>query len=374
MLRLASPIWLTLVALMGWAVGGSAQAAAPFRALAVPPPVSGQTWGLLERDGAGRPVERYLSSLVGGESGTGTITSPSFRIAGDRITFTVCGHDGPGGGQGANYVALIDARKGQTLRKEPAPGNDAVQERSWDVAELHDREVRIELHDGASAGAYAWMGVGRIDAGDVLRVDFRDGLPEGWSQAIARIEQPRQEILSGSVPFQRYPGQFTVVPPAGRVEIPCGFSAERIFLLGGTVPQGKPAEGYGTVEVVYADGTSESFPLMFGFTLDLYGKQLSPARTIYLHRSADPFQHYLVLGPRPQKIDKLVIAVTPQGAAVPRVTAVTCQTEATGENLHPLDSPGLGVEESAWIDRHTLRAGSPDIAQIMADLRRAGRP
>lgn len=368
--------WWALLAGMVLAGSGAwheASAAAPYRALVLPLPQPGATWGVFDRDGANRPVDRYLSSLAGGETGTGTVVSPTFRIATDRITLTLCGHDGQGGGQGGNYVALIDARKGQTLRKEAAPGNDALQERSWDVADLHDREVRIEIHDGCTASAYAWMGVGRIDAGEALRVDFRDGLPEGWQQAVAPAEEPQKEVVPGGVPFQRYPSQFTVLPATGRVEIPCGFAAERIFLLGATVPQGKPGEVYGTVQVVYADNTSESFPLMYGFTLDLYGKQLSPGRAMYLHRSADPFQHYLVLGPKAQKIEKLVVASGPQRDFLPRVTAITCQTEASADTLQPLEAGTLGADEAAWIQGHTLRSGSPDLAQIVAALRRASK-
>ena len=107
-----------------------------------PPPSASGTWAILDRDGANRPMARYLSSLGGGESGTGVIISPPFRIATDTITFTICGHDGQGGGQKKNFIALVDAKTGKTLQQTTAPGSDAVQARSWDVAKLRPREVR----------------------------------------------------------------------------------------------------------------------------------------------------------------------------------------------------------------------------------------
>jgi len=144
------------------------------------PPPSAGTWAILQRDGANREVAPYLSSLGGGELGTGTIRSPEFPVSTASIAFTVCGHDGQEGGQGENLVALVDARTGAVLRSTPAPGADPMQERSWDVADLMGRSVRIEVRDGIAAGGFAWIGIGRIDAGERGSVDFAKGLPDGW--------------------------------------------------------------------------------------------------------------------------------------------------------------------------------------------------
>jgi hypothetical protein len=195
-----------------------------------PPPASG-TWTILDRDGANRPMARYLSSLGGGEPGTGVIVSPPFRISTDTITFTICGHDGPKGGQGRNFIALLDTKSAKILHQTNAPGSDRMQPRSWDVAKLRGRDVQIEVHDGNPGTAYAWLGIGRIDAGDPLRVDFTNGMPDGW----ATQTQPtaiRSEIVSGGIPFLRYPAVYTMIPASGQLEIPCGFPAERLFFLG----------------------------------------------------------------------------------------------------------------------------------------------
>lgn len=333
-----------------------------------PAPSSG-TWAILERDGANRPVPRYLSSLGGGETGTGVIASPSFRISADKIIFTICGHDGPSGGQNKNFIALIDSRKGLTLQKTPAPGNDAMQEHSWDVTKFRGREVRIEVHDGDSGGAFAWLGVGRIDAGDALRVDFRSGLPKDW---ITKVQPTRErpEVLHDGVPFLRHATQYTLFSVSGTREIPCGLSAQRIFFLGGTVAAGRPLEVPGFIDLVYRDGARDSFPLMVGYTLDLSGKMLSKSKAIYLHESTDPFQHYLVIAPRAGVIEKIVFRPAAEYTALPRITAVTFQTQAEGENLESLPEGKLGAEEEAWIQSHAITTNSPDMKLITTEIRR----
>lgn len=327
------------------------------------------TWAVLDRDGANRPVEKYLSSLGGGESGTGVIVSPTFKIASDEITFTVCGHDGPRGGQGKNYVALVETASGNVLQKTPAPGSDAMQERSWDTSKLRNREVRVEVHDGDPAGAYAWLGVGRIDAGAALSVDFRAGLPEGWTTQ-AKPAEHRPEIVRGGIPFRRYTAEYSMMPAAGDAEFPCGFQADRLFVLGCVVPEAKPLDLCGEIEIVYRQGPPERYPLKYGFTLETAGTFLSRSKAMYLHPSGDVFQHYLVLGPRPEVIEKIVLRRRP-GQALPRITAVTCETGAESENLEALPDCKPSPEEAAWIESHAITSRAPDLDAIRAEIRRA---
>ncbi len=347
-------------------------AAGSYKGFKVSPPPAAGTWAVLDRDGANRLVPKYLSSLGQGEAGTGTIASPAFRIEVDAIRFTICGHDGMGGGQKKNFIALVDAKSGQSLRETMAPGNDAMQERSWDVATLRGREVRIEVHDGDSGGAFAWLGIGRIDAGPPLRVEFQSRIPDGWivrSPPVAVCT----ESLPGGVPFLRYPSQYTLVPASGELTIPCGFAAEGLFFLGCTVPGGKPLEVYGWIEVVYRDGPAERFPLMLGFTLGGHAQRPSPSKASYVHPSADPFQHYLVLAPRPGVIEKIVLRRNPERDLVPRITAVTCRTGAAADNLAVLPAGRMTAEEETWIRAHAIRPDSPNVDEIAKEIRRTHR-
>ncbi len=342
-----------------------------YKALRCEPPLaSGATWAILDRDGANRKVEPYLSSLGAGEVGTGVIASPSFVLSTDAIALTIRGHDGMDGGRRKNFIALVDDETSQTLQQAMAPGSDPMQERSWDVAKLKGRKVRIEVHDGLAEGAYAWLGIGKIDAGTALTVDFRSGMPAGWKISAKRTE-PKTKLLEGGVPFLRYPAAHTLIPATGVAEIPCGFTAGRIFVLGCTVPDGKPLAVYGTIEISYRNGDRERFPLMFGFTLDGQAKLPSPSGAIHLHPSADPFQFYLVLAPNAEVIEKITLRKNPQQAHAPRITAITCQTAAESDRLEVLPEPRLSPREEQWIGTHAITSTSPKLQSIVAEIRRA---
>ncbi|HUS97746.1 MAG TPA: FG-GAP-like repeat-containing protein [Hyphomicrobiaceae bacterium] len=367
--------WTLTALLTGlWPLASVAQettaVSARYKALKCPSASCESTWSILDRDGANREVTPYLSSLGHGETGTGVITSPPFVIVADKITFTICGHDGQAGGQDENYVALVDARKGNVLLKTAPPQNDAMQQREWDVKGLGGVEVRIELHDGNEGGGFAWLGVGQINAGEALRVDFKDGMPKGWGQS-RQEEEVYCETIVGTVPFKRDANAFTLIPKEGAVEIPCGFTADQLFFLGCTVNGFKPLETHGGIEIHYADGSPDVFPLMCGFTLDGRYKLLSPAKAMHLHVSADAYQHYLVIQPRKDTITKIRLVAQPDRYPIPRITAITCETSATSERLMPLPKAREDADETAWIQSHALTADTPDLARIMAEIRKA---
>ena len=343
---------------------------ARYKAIKCPGSMVGTTWAILERDGANRQVEPYLSSLGQGEAGTGVVSSPPFVIAGKTITFTLCGHDGQGGGRGENYIALINARDGKTLRKTEAPGNDAMQERSWDVSQFEGVQGRVEVHDGNNGGAYAWLGVGGIDAGPAMRVDFRQGLPADWERP-EQAASIRYELVTGGIPFKRDAVAFTLIPKTGTTEFPCGFVAKRLYFLGCTVGGGKPLMTYGGIEIHYRAGSPDVFPLMYGFTLDGQDKLLSRSKAMYLHPSADPFQHYLVVRPRGEVIEEIRLVANPNRGPIPRITAITCETMAENDNLMPLPEGAPSPEEAAWIASHSISATSPDLGEIMEEIRKA---
>ncbi len=348
-----------------------------YQALKSPAPSLGSTWAILDRDGANRKVDRYLSSLGDGEAGTGMITSPPFLIAVDKITFTICGHDGPSNAQrsGApdrNYLALVDARKGNVLLEAPAPGSDAMQERSWDVASFKDTEVRIEARDGNGGAGFAWLGVGRIDAGPAMKVDFRQGMPKGWAAAENKAEL-HYETLTGGVPFKRAANVFTLIPGQGAVEIPCGFTTTRLFFLGCTVAGARPLETYGGIELHYRTGAPDVFPLMCGFTLDGTDKLLSPSSALRLHASSDPYQPYLAIKPRGDILEKIRLVTHPQANPIPRITAITCETSAESDRLMPLPESSPDTDETAWIQAHSVLAGGYDLNQVMEEIRRSNQ-
>lgn len=363
-----SIIGVACAALCVWvaAARGNAPASPRFQALKCPPVALGQTWAILDRDGANRQVEPYLSSLANGESGTGMISSPPFIVDSDEITMTICGHDGPQGGQKKNFVAIVDARKGEVLLQVPPPQNDALQVSKLDVRGLRGTQVRIELRDGDSGTGFAWMGVGAIDAGPALRVDFKQGMPTGWAEAVHTADV-RYDLLEGGVPFKRLLSSFTIIPKNGSVEIPCGFAAERLYFLGCTANV-RPLETCGGIEIHYKDGSPDVIPLMGGFTFDDWGKLLSPSKALRLHPSADPYQHYLVIRPRSEVIEKIRLVAAPDGI-IPRITAITCETTAEAETLMPLPSTTLNSRETAWIEANAISADALNLNDVIKAIR-----
>jgi len=366
---------MTLVLVLSSIATGedNAPASPRFKALKCPEPSLGQTWGILDRDGANRKVEPYLSSLASGEAGTGMISSPPFIVDCDKIAFTICGHDGNKKGRNnQNYIAIVDARKGEVLMKTPPPHQDSMEEQSWDVSKIRGMQVRIELRDGDGGNAFAWFGAGRIDAGPSMQIDFRKGMPKGWAEPERKTTEARYEVLAGGVPFKRATGIYTMIPISGAVEINCGFTAERLYFLGCTVNGGKPLETYGGIEIHYKTGSPEVFPLMCGFTLDDAGKLLSPCAATHLLPSADPYQPYLVIKPRADVITKIRLVTNPK-EIVPRITAITCETTAQADTLMPLPTTVMDPKESARIDAGCIAFDKLDLNGIMETIRKANK-
>ncbi len=340
--------------------------------------ISGVTWGLCERDGANRPTERYLSSLVGGEQQTGAIGSPPFKLSVDRIRFTIRGHDGMTGGQNQNFAALVDNKTGATLRSTPAPGNDALQEREWDVADLKGRTVRFQLVDGNRDGAFAWFGVEKIEAGPELTIDFRQGMPKGWAAAAAEEDQAARrsdDVLDGPVPFRVFQDAFTWVPESGPGQVDVGCEVERIYLLGCTVPAGQVLQTYGLVNLVYDDKSKETFPLVYGFNLESPYKTATKLEAACLLPVGDGTRYLVAIRPKEKaKLVRIELARAAADLVRPRICAITCQLASAIEapkSLLPLEATQASPEAARWLADHTLSAEGPTAIGAADEIRRA---
>ncbi len=347
---------------------------------------AGGTWGIHERDGANRPTEPYLSSLVGGEAQTGSIGSPPFKVAVDTVRFTIRGHDGQGGGRNQNYLALLDNKTGEILRKTPAPGNDVLQECQWDVADLRGRTVRLEATDGNRDGAFAWMGIGRIEAGPEMTIDFRQGLPANWRTSAALPDQqqrPRIAVEESPVPFLAYGDSYTWIPEQGIARVRLGVKVKRLFLLGCTVPANRVLETYGFVDIVYADGSKESYPLVYGFTLEGVYKTASHYDGSHVLPVGDGAQTLLAIRPGDAVIQQIELRRAADHLPRPRISAITCELDVpppgAGANavagaaivlLIPLESVAARAADLEWIAAHTLSADGPTWQDHADEIRR----
>lgn len=139
------------------------------------PAATPSPWGMEPRTLAGGGAVQVISSLASGqarsEQATGILISRPFA-APSRLSFALCGHDGDPAkpALGKNVVRLLDAATGAELRRAAPPRNDAAQRVEWDLADLSGRPVRLEIADGATEDAYAWLAVGAVEP-PVVRVE-----------------------------------------------------------------------------------------------------------------------------------------------------------------------------------------------------------
>jgi putative heme-binding domain-containing protein len=113
----------------------------------------------------GMPNTPLISSFPLGEKRTGIYRSASFEIGRD-FHFWMAGHDGypdkPYGNK--NFVRLLDAISRIELKKWQPPRNDTALkfERKASSDAEAKRRVFVEIVDGDTTGAYAWLAVGRF--------------------------------------------------------------------------------------------------------------------------------------------------------------------------------------------------------------------
>ncbi|MCP4454180.1 MAG: hypothetical protein GY809_22185 [Planctomycetes bacterium] len=327
----------------------------------------GKPWAVLSRDGASRAVKAYLSSLAQGETATGAIASPEFIVSGRVITFTLCGHDGQGGGRGEDFMALVDAHTGRVLKKTAPPGNDAMKTFTWDVSQLQGTRARIEVHDGNPGTAYAWLGVGLINASPAFNIDFSQGMPAGWGSP-EQVASRQIDLVTDGVPFRHTANLSSLIPPQGSAEFACGFMADRLFFLGATVDAGQPGACYGGIELHYQSGSPDVFPLICAYTLNTLQDLASQRKATHLHATGSPGQFYLAITPRQTVIEKIRLVAEPKQGPIPHITAITCETTASHDRLIPLTGQSISPQEADWIGSHSISAESPDLGSVMQTL------
>lgn len=135
---------------------------------AVPHPTTSQAtncWGTTpsRRCQDGVTNATLFSSFEAGETRTGIWKSAAFP-APRTLSFFIAGHDGfPDAPlKQANSVRLRDHVTGHVLRETPPPRNDVAQKVEWTLDDYVGQPVVLELVDGDSATAYAWLAVGRF--------------------------------------------------------------------------------------------------------------------------------------------------------------------------------------------------------------------
>ncbi len=106
----------------------------------------------------------FISSLPAGETLTGILRSEPFA-APDNLSFFMAGHNGPTNkpDQRNNVVRLRRADTHETLAESFPPRNDVAKPFTWDLHAITGQQVYLEIVDGDTASAYAWLAVGRFN-------------------------------------------------------------------------------------------------------------------------------------------------------------------------------------------------------------------
>lgn len=140
------------------------------------------------------------SSFPKGEARTGIFRSGTFPLP-KRFSFYIAGHDGYPDKpiQNRNLVRLCEAGGGRVLRQWSAPRNDTAQAVHWESQQSIGTRVYVELVDGDSAGAFAWLAVGRFSVAGLNPSQRMDNLLRGVQMAaefkIQRLQRPLASLL-----------------------------------------------------------------------------------------------------------------------------------------------------------------------------------
>jgi putative membrane-bound dehydrogenase-like protein len=122
----------------------------------------------------GKKVQMISSLEIGGdapERRTGILRSKPF-LAPARLTFWICGHRGAPDKEPheKNFVRLIDAATGDEWVRVFPPRSDTAQRLECDLAPHVGKSARLEMVDGDTGDAWAWLALGGLDPA-VVRIE-----------------------------------------------------------------------------------------------------------------------------------------------------------------------------------------------------------
>jgi hypothetical protein len=358
---------------------------------------------------------KYVAhSLWGGEANIGTLKSPLFTIEQPFQTFWVSGWDGTLTGMNngdRNWVLLRDAATDEVLRRAHTPGCNELTKTRWLTLDLIGRQVYVELVDNNPVirpGGFAWLAF----------ADYQQGAPATLANPVTRddlwavqLDQNASLTLCRTMPFFACPPEARG-PTRRSLEglsevVPVGAEVKTLYVLGlinegwdygvahwGEHPEIKAARDdqvnigsrIGSLELRYADGTSDTVPLVIGATAWFVNQWAwgpthgvpSPVqepflsrpdckaqleRSLLLRQSEEPLSFqgreayfYLGIQPRSKPLAAVVMHDNEALRGRPLVTALTVAAEEAAAGLHPLgaiqlDKDDLQAPVKSWEGR-----------------------
>ncbi|MEO2048336.1 MAG: PVC-type heme-binding CxxCH protein [Pirellulales bacterium] len=161
-------------------------------------------WGLRKVASTdGQHSKLFIDSRPGGEPTTGVLRSATFIIP-PRLSFYLAGHRGYPQDQPhqLNQVRLLDVKTDETLAVAFPPASDIASKIEWDVTKFAGKQGYLEIVDGDTAGAFAWLAFGRLTPQVVDLPKIDPALVSKRIQAIAtlttelKLQRLRQPIGS----------------------------------------------------------------------------------------------------------------------------------------------------------------------------------
>lgn len=339
------------------------------------------------------PARFWVTSLGKGETGVGTLRSAPFSIAREIQRFSLAGADGTAENTNdgeRNHLLLRSHPDGEILRRARPPGTHVPAAMKWDTWDLIGREVYLEIVDDnprLNPRGFAWMGLAdyrQENSGLITNPVQRDDLFG------LEIDEGAERTICRTVPFWAAAvdkrGQTTRVLQGNTETIPVGAAAETLFLLGminhgwdvGVSHWGEHPElrkvredqihvgsRIGTLEIRYADASSDEVPLVMGATAWFHAqwafgpshgvaqcvREPFASRPEYAavfdrcmkikesdeggHHGGTHRHYFLAVEPRPAKIESIVIRDNPDLRGRPLISAVTLAGAEPADGLEP---------------------------------------
>lgn len=130
------------------------------------PPTPEDAWQIQVRPIQSRESQqnaKMFSSLPNGESRTGVLRSPRFEIPAS-LRFALAGHRGfPDQPAHERNQVRLHLSDGSVVKVAFPPRNDTAQWTDWDLGMWAGQTGYLEIQDGDTAGAYAWLAVGPFE-------------------------------------------------------------------------------------------------------------------------------------------------------------------------------------------------------------------
>ncbi|MCA9132973.1 MAG: c-type cytochrome, partial [Planctomycetales bacterium] len=146
----------------------------------------GKPWGSQPRRCADGTEAELRSSILQGEQYTGSLVSPAFACP-PELRFWLAGHNGDPQREdlGRNVVQLRLVDSGEIVAQALPPRSDIASEIVWELEPYVRQAVQVQLLDGDSGDAYAWLAAGRFSL-ELLNSDGAEALFTNYLRCLRR--------------------------------------------------------------------------------------------------------------------------------------------------------------------------------------------